>query len=76
MFYDDQFYLMPEEIGIPQHVERVLKSPSVPIDFSRTLPSMSKLKSHGGSTPNENLKYQQSTLPRVTYNYKHYYFHH
>ena len=66
MFYDDQFYLMPEEIGIPQHVERILKSPSVPIDFSRTLPPMAKHRPHSGSMPNENLQNQQSTLPRVT----------
>ena len=44
MLFDDECYLMPEEIGIPQHVQRVLKSPSFPIDSSRTLPHLSQIR--------------------------------
>ena len=54
MLFDDECYLMPEEIGIPQHVQRVLKSPSFPIDSSRTLPHLSQIRHRevSGSLPN------------------------
>ena len=54
MLFDDECYLMPEEIGIPQHVQRVLKSPSFPIDSSRTLPHLSQIRNRevSGSLPN------------------------
>ena len=52
VLFDDECYLMPEEIGIPQHVQRVLKSPSVPIDSSRTLPTLNQFRLCG-SLPHE-----------------------
>jgi hypothetical protein len=54
MLFDDECYLMPEEIGIPQHIQRVLKSPSFPIDYSRTLPHLSQIRNRevSGSLPN------------------------
>ena len=51
---DDQGYLMPEELGIPQHVQRVLNQPGIPIQNSMTLPHFRpRISELSGSLPNE-----------------------
>ena len=36
--YDDEGYLLPEDIGIPNHVRQMLQNSKVPVHSSSTLP--------------------------------------
>lgn len=46
---DDEEYLMPEEIAIPQHLQQYFKSPNAP-GSSATLPNL-RMRGHSGSLP-------------------------
>lgn len=51
---DDQGYLMPEELGIPQHVQRVLNQRGPKLSSTMTMPHLRNTRqASGGSLPND-----------------------
>ena len=57
--YDDEGYLLPEDIGIPNHVRQMLLNSKVPVHSSSTLPY---LKPRGESRASLSIgRFQENT---------------